>query len=172
MQNLDLTPSTAAQRDTAAEDAHRAIRSVLLQPLLRRPDATTLLDRIARGDELRIEVVLFDRVYGIFLIGSTRETVATGTLPPEGEALDMLDACGLAVVSALNAESPDRRREVGALRMAAAQNTQANAVVCMLRVNAATETLVMRIGLGTPPAFVTQRCVELPPESWLRPTLQ
>jgi hypothetical protein len=157
-----LTRSDAnQQRDIAAADAHEALRAALLPPLLRRPDAGVILDSVAHGTELRLELRLHDAAWGAFLIDAERRVIDSGTLAPDAATVDLLDVLGTALAACLNAEAEARRAEIAA-------QAKGLPVFAMLRIHSATETFVLRIGDSTPPVFVAQRAVEVAPEHRLR----
>jgi hypothetical protein len=129
--------SPEALRDLAAADAHESLRGRFMPVLLDRPDAEAIFARVHAGDELRIEFRPADRAFACVLIGSQRIVLSAGTLDgADAATLDLANAAGLALTAALNAEEPEKRREL-ARAMAGAS------FVVSLRLNMHSETLVL-----------------------------
>jgi hypothetical protein len=115
-----------------------------------------IFDAVAGGDELRIEFRPADRAFACLLIGAQKVALSAGSLDGgDAQTIDLANACGLALTAALNAEAPDRRRELAAAMTGAA-------FVAGLRLNQHSETFVLHASdAAGRTVYCRQRVVEV-----------
>jgi hypothetical protein len=142
--------------DLAADDLHAILRRVALCPFLEaRPDANLIADAVAAGEELRVELDLEDKAYGIHL---GARLLQSGILAANDETRQIFEAAGALLVAALNREPEARRIEI-------AEAIDDAAITASLSVGRCAESV--SVSVGQPVIYSTCRVSEALPEAIL-----
>jgi hypothetical protein len=153
---LELTSDAALDR--GADDLHALLRELALIPFLSdRPDATAIGDRVALGEELSIRLDLKD---GDYSITQGNRCLQSGVLAKNEAALEIIEAAGAVLATALNQEPEGRRKEI-ALQM------DGTHLIVGLRIGSGAEAVMIQ--LGEPSIFSAARLSEVAPELHLTP---
>jgi len=153
MHQLNLDPTPEQQKDLACADAHEALRAALFAPLLKRPDAAAIFERVEAGDELRLELATLTGACCAVLIGAERQRINDGYITGSPGALELFQTLAAALTASLNAEPEARRVELAALM-------PGHPVICYLRINAHSEVFGVRVG-GQKAVFSVARAIEV-----------